>query len=195
MFDIHQMALNYPQFFGLFSSFWCSDRVISTTLYFFVFFLNINIYFNWRLITLQYGSGSAVHWHESATGAHVLPVLRPRSLPLGQPSAPALLCVSAYWSVLWIIQFVDSSAIFFMSVIVSSIIISSLLYLLPLCGVLTLFFHASPDRSQYLLFVYLMGPLGLAVSLAFSSCIEWGLHSVLVRGLPIVLSSLVEHRL
>ena len=77
----------------------------------------------------------------------------------------------------------------------SSIIISSFLYLLPLCGVLTLFFHASPDRSQYLLFVYLMGPLGLAVSLAFSSCIEWGLHSVLVCGLPIVLSSLVEHRL
>ena len=31
--------------------------------------------------------------------------------------------------------------------------------------------------------------------LSVSSCIEWGLHSVLVRGLPIVLSSLVEHRL
>ena len=77
----------------------------------------------------------------------------------------------------------------------SSIIISSFLYLLPLCGVLTQFFHASPDRNNYLLFIDLMGPLGLAVSLAFSSCIEWGLHSVLVRGLPIVLSSLVEHRL
>ena len=77
----------------------------------------------------------------------------------------------------------------------SSIIISSFLYLLPVCGVLTLFFHASPDTSKYLLFVYLMGPLGLAVSLAFSSCIEWGLHSVMVRGLPIILSSLVEHRL
>lgn len=76
------------------------------------------IYFKWRLITLQYGSGSALHWHESATGAHVLPILRPRPLPLGQPSAPALLCVSAYWSVLWIIQSLDSSAVFFMSVIV-----------------------------------------------------------------------------
>ena len=59
----------------------------------------------------------------------------------------------------------------------SSIIISSFLYLLPVCGVLTLFFHASPDTSKYLLFVYLMGPLGLAVSLAFSSCGEWGLLS------------------
>ena len=78
----------------------------------------------------------------------------------------------------------------------SSIIISSLLYLLTLCGVLTPFFHASPDRNNYLLFIDLMGPLGLAVTLAFSSCIEWGLHSVLVRGLPIILSSLVvEHRL
>ena len=40
------------------------------------------------------------------------------SLPLGQPSAPALLCVSAYWSVLWVIQSLDSSAVFFVSVIV-----------------------------------------------------------------------------
>ena len=40
-------------------------------------------------------------------------------LPLGQPvHQQALLCVSAYWSVLWIIQSVDSSAVFFMSVIV-----------------------------------------------------------------------------
>ena len=45
MFDIHQMALNYPQFFGLFSSFWCSDRVISTTLYFFVFFFKYKYLF------------------------------------------------------------------------------------------------------------------------------------------------------
>ena len=65
-------------------------------------FFNINV-FNRRLITLQYCSGSAIHWHASTTGAHVLPILRPRPLPLGQPSALALLCVSAYWSVLWII--------------------------------------------------------------------------------------------
>ena len=53
------------------------------------------IYFNWRLITLQYCIGFAIHQHESTYGCTHVPHpeppshLPPHTIPLGHPSAPA----------------------------------------------------------------------------------------------------------
>ena len=54
----------------------------------FFFFKYKFIYFNWRLITSQYCSGFAIHWHESAMGIHVFPILNP---------PPTFLPISSFW--------------------------------------------------------------------------------------------------
>ena len=53
--------------------------------YYYLFFKFI--YFNWRLITLQYCGGFAIHSHELAMSVHVFCMLNP--LPLPSPSHPS----------------------------------------------------------------------------------------------------------
>ena len=52
----------------------------------FFFFKYKFIYFNWRLITLQYCIGFAIHQHKSVTGIHVFPIPNPPPSPLSVPS-------------------------------------------------------------------------------------------------------------
>ena len=77
-------------------SWWCHPNISSSSVPFFVhlqsfpasgsFFKNKFIYFNWRLITLQYCIGFPIHHHVSATGIHVFPILNPPPSSLPVPS-------------------------------------------------------------------------------------------------------------
>ena len=65
----------------------CSINLSFNFLFFFFylfFIIFFSFYFNWRLITLQYCGGFAIHWNESDMDVHVLLILTlpPTSLPI-----------------------------------------------------------------------------------------------------------------
>ena len=60
-----------------------------------LFFKYKFIYFNWRLITLQYCIGFVIHQHESATGIHMFSILNPPPSSLPVPSLWVVPCPSA----------------------------------------------------------------------------------------------------
>ena len=67
-------------------------------------FLKKCIYFNWRLINLQYCSVFAILWHKSATGEHVSPILNPppTSFPIPSLHSGPSQCTGPEHPVSWI---------------------------------------------------------------------------------------------
>ena len=63
-------------------------------IYYFINHLKIYIYFNWRLITLQYCIGFAILQYESTIGIHMFPILNPPPTPSPYHPSGSFQCTS-----------------------------------------------------------------------------------------------------